>query len=110
MANSSVRLINNTTSTGFGVDVEGNPIVASIEPSQTFTAQVATVAGTTSVATFRVQGSLDGVTWADVIAASTVAGGTRTVSSTSVHIYTNLRAEFTSHPTTEAMTLWVVGR
>lgn len=96
----ALRLLGPTTSTGYGA-------AASIKPSQTVTAQAAASLGTGS---FVVEGSLDGVTWTGVIAATTFPVGGRTVSSTSANLITNIRASFTVTGSTEDLSLYVAGR
>jgi len=99
MANSSVRLLSNTTSTGFGLPV-------SIEPSRLFTNVISTIAGATGTGSYRVQGSIDGENWADLLSASTYTI-TRSLNSTSTALVTNLRAELATHVTGAAVNIFV---
>jgi formate/nitrite transporter FocA (FNT family) len=96
----ALRLLGPTTSTGFG-------LAASIAPSQTLTAQASASAATGS---FTVQTSLDGVTWSTLIGASTFPVAGITVSSTSVDLFTQVRAAFTIAGSTADMSLFVAGR
>ena len=100
----ALRLIGPTTATGVS-----DP--ASISPVQTVTAQV--VAATTAVTgTFSVQGSLDGTGFVNAIAATTFLTGTTGtfVTSTSTHIFTNLRVNLSVTGTTEDVSIFVAGR
>jgi hypothetical protein len=96
----ALRLLGPSTSTGYGD-------AASITPSQTITAVAAAGPGTGS---FAVDVGLDGVTWTTLIAASTFPVAGRTVSSTSVNLFTQVRASFTVNASTEDQTLHVAGR
>ena len=97
----ALRLLGPTTSTGFG-------LAASITPSQTVTAQAPL--STLGSGSFTVQGSLDGVTWTELIAATTYGSTGITVSSTSVDLFTQVRAALTVSGTTVGQSLFVAGR
>lgn len=103
----ALRLIGPTTAVGVSD-------VGSINPVQTVTAQV--VAGSSGVTgTIAVDGSLDGTLFFTAIAASTfrtsTAGGNATmITSTSTHIYTQLRANLSVTGTTEDISIFIAGR
>jgi len=96
----ALRLLGPTTSTGWG-DTAG------ITPSRVLTAVAQASAGTGS---FTVQTTIDSVTWSTLIAATTYPTAGITVTSTSLHLFTNIRAAFTVQATTEDQSLFVVGR
>jgi hypothetical protein len=95
----ALRLLGPTTSTGYGLP-------ASIKPVTQITAQ----ASGGGVGSFVVEGSLNAVTWFTVIAASTFPVTGRTVTATSTHVVTNLRASFTLNSSTTPSSLFVAGR
>jgi hypothetical protein len=103
----ALRLIGPTTAVGASDS-------ASITPVQTVTAQV--VAGSSGVTgTVAVEGSLEGTLYFTAIAASTfrtsTAGGEATmITSTSTHLFTQLRANLSVTGTTEDITIFVTGR
>jgi hypothetical protein len=100
----ALRLIGPTTATGLSD-------VASISPVQTVTAQVV-CATTGATGTFSIQGSLDGSGFVNAIAATTfITGTTGTfVTSTTTHIFTNLRINLSVTGTTKDVSILVAGR
>lgn len=100
----ALRLIGPTTATGVSS-------VASITPVLRVTAQV--VGATTgATGTVSVQGSLDGANFMNAIAATTFRTGTTGtfITSTSTHLFTNLRANLSVTGTTEDISIFVAGR
>ena len=95
----ALMLLGPTTSTGAGNS-------ASIKPVQKITAQV--VGG--GVGSFTIDGSLDAANWTNLVAATTFSVAGITVSSTSLHLVTNLRATLTLNASTAPTTVYVAGR
>ena len=96
----SARSVNNSTDTGAGTSV-------SVDGIQFVTAQVVASA-TGSTGAFKVEGSLDGANWTDIIGSSTFTDS-RVVSSTMPHVFTVIRANLTA-TSTNPVTIFVAGK
>lgn len=96
----ALRLLGPSTSTGYGP-------TASINPSLILAAQAAASTGTGS---FVVDVSLDGVTFKNIIAATTYSTAGITVAGASTSLFTQVRAAFTVSATTVDQSLFIAGR
>lgn len=68
------------------------------------------VVSATGLGTFKVQGSIDGATWVDLIGSSTFTGATsRIVASTGNFVVTQVRAMLLTMGSTKKVNIYVVG-